>query len=162
MRFLRSLDLRYKDQVYECTIDITDVTLGSADAVSELETRFHRRHELLYDFSQPGYSCELITLGLSAIAPSPRLDTSATSSTELDKPEKIAARSVLFDRNLGTIDTPVYNGDTFPLGHTIHGPAIIEESHTTIVVPPDVTASLHPAGAFLLDLNHPSGRRDDG
>jgi len=154
MRFLRSLDLRYKDQVYECTIDITDVDLtATPDAVSVLEERFHRRHEDLYDFSQPGYACEVISLGLSAIAPSPRLRSAPPAeATGTSSPEIVSVRSALFERGSSPVDTPVFAGESFTPGHTIHGPAIIEETHTTIVIPPGVKASFQPIGAYLLEL----------
>lgn len=155
MRFFRSLDLRYRDQAYECTIDIDNVDLtNSRDAVSRLlDERFHRRHEELYEYSQPGYPCELVTLTVTAVGQAGRLaagsqdgdQTDATKATPHDR------REVRFARAVAPISARIFKPATDVIDSAIAGPAIIEESHTTIVVPPGWTASLSSGGqAYVL------------
>jgi len=147
--FLRSLDLRYKDQVWEVTVDGADVDLrGERDTVQqEVEDRFHRRHQELYDFSQPGYPVELISLTLTAIGLSPqlrfRVDEDGGGRGATAEIEPIARRLARFDRGSRAVDTPVYAGEAFRSGQSVESPAIIEEPNTTIAVPPGWRGTFH-------------------
>jgi N-methylhydantoinase A len=154
MRFYRTLDLRYKDQVYECTIEASDIDLSIDGARSSIEARFHQRHQELYDFSQPGYGCELISAGVTAVGPSRPLEIRVSSPGNGDRvPAAITVRSVRFDRDSGEIDVPVFAGEAFGVEHSILGPAIIEEPHTTIVILPQWRASFSARGAYILEID---------
>src|SRR5262249_2761488 len=123
--FVRSVDMRYKDQVWEVTIDITDVDLRAQTAGPAVEERFHQRHEELYDFSQPGYPCELISLTVTAIGRSsdvgfrPRRTASGS-----DAPLPAGSRNARFERGTTPVETPVFMGHDFLPGHSVGGPAI--------------------------------------
>jgi N-methylhydantoinase A len=152
MRFLRSLDLRYKDQVWEVTVDATGVDLREPSTAREtVEGRFHDRHQKLYDFSQPGHPCELISLTLTAIGLSPPLRLDAGGSSEGKREETPGAvpraevRRVRFVRGLPAVETPVVDGAGVVHGTVLIGPTIVEEPNTTIVVPPGWRAVFHEA-----------------
>ena len=49
-------------------------------------------------------------------------------------------------------DTPVYDGDRVGAGHVIHGPAIVEERFTTIVIQPGHRAELDRFGNYEITL----------
>lgn len=160
MTFQRSLDLRYKDQVWEVSVEISELDLASdPDRVrDEVEQRFHQRHHALYDFSQPGYPCELISatltaLGASAVARFPSIDASPNSA-----PEPVATRVAQFKRATVPATTPIYAGATFRSESTISGPAIVEEPNTTIVVPPGWRVRFHPQEqAYVLEADPSDG-----
>lgn len=158
-RFLRSLDLRYKDQVWEVTVDATDLDLAGAGGRQAVEDSFHGRHAELYDFSQPGYPVELISLTLTAIGLSPRLRfRPAEAGPEGGVPERTATRATRFSRDEPAVETPVYAGTTFSPGHAVAGPAIVEEPNTTISVPPGWRATFHGSEqAYLLETDGRSG-----
>jgi len=154
IRFLRALDLRYKDQVWEVTIDVGGVDLrgDSAETRGLVENLFHERHYELYEFSQPGYPCELISLTLTAIGVSPGLRFESGESDGAPAPEPVARRLAFVSRGEPPVETPVYSGSSILSGHTLAGPAIIEEPHTTILVPPGWRTTFHGAGhAYLLE-----------
>ena len=140
--FVRTLDLRYRDQVWEVTIDVSDIELRG-EAREAVEERFHRRHEELYDFSQPGYRCELISLTVTAIGRSPGLAFRPAKCGRLrcaraGWPRPCAVRS----------GSPPWRGPSTPASRSCpatrsRGPAIIEESNTTIAVPPRWRATFH-------------------
>jgi N-methylhydantoinase A len=46
--------------------------------------------------------------------------------------------------------TPVYNGDLLGAGDVIVGPAVIEETTTTIVIEPGWSADLHETGTYVV------------
>ena len=114
--FRRTLDLRYKDQVWEVSIDATDVNLAAERAREEIEERFHRQHEALYDFSQPGYPCELISLTLTAFGRSPRLAFRAPEVHEAAPTAPERSRPARFRRGAPPVETPVRTGDSFTDG----------------------------------------------
>ena len=140
MRFVRTVDLRYKDQVYECTIDASDLDLrGELSTVRQtVEERFHERHLALYDYSQPGYPCEVISLTATAIGLTPPLHTAPRDPgpLQVSPPKRIGTRPVSFDRGTPPVETPIYAGQSFLTDHPVTSPAIIEESNTTIAIPP--------------------------
>jgi N-methylhydantoinase A len=154
--FLRALDLRYKDQVWEVTIDASDVDLVGGEARDAVEARFHRRHEELYDFSQPGYPCELISLTLTAIGRSPGLSfRAANASGTGSAPEPVGRRPARFRLGEPAVEAPVYAGEDFLPGHSVEGPAIVEEPNTTIAVPPGWRAAFHGTEQAYVVEAHP-------
>ena len=50
------------------------------------------------------------------------------------------------------VSTRIYKPDDLNLGAVVRGPAIIEEPTTTLVVYPGMTATVSPAGNYLLSL----------
>jgi N-methylhydantoinase A len=155
MRFHRALDLRYKDQVWEVTVDVDAVDLRGDPAGTRrlVETLFHERHRELYEFSQPGYPCELVTLTLTAIGLSPRLEFGAADGDDArPRPEHVGRRSAHSSRRELGAETPVYAGTSIRSASVIEGPAIIEEPNTTIHVPSGWRATFHGAEqAYVLE-----------
>jgi N-methylhydantoinase A len=49
------------------------------------------------------------------------------------------------------VDAVVYDGDLFPTEQTTVGPALIELSGTTVVVPPDYNVRRDRLGSFILE-----------
>ena len=50
----------------------------------------------------------------------------------------------------GYEDTPVYDGARLAAGHTLAGPAIIEERTTTVVIPPSFACRVDRWKNYLL------------
>jgi N-methylhydantoinase A len=157
--FVRSVDMRYKDQVWEVTIDMTNVDLRAQTAGPAVEERFHRRHEELYDFSQPGYRCELISLTVTAIGRSSDVGfLPGEKESGSDAPPLAGSRAARFERSKPPIEAPVFSGHDFVAGHSVDGPAIIEEPNTTIVLPPGWRATFHGAEqAYALESDSSRG-----
>jgi N-methylhydantoinase A len=45
----------------------------------------------------------------------------------------------------------VYNGPTLSAGNTIHGPAVIEEPTTTVLIPPSFRCIVDGYGNYVLE-----------
>ena len=143
MRFLRSLELRYKDQVWECTVDVSDLDLRSGGR-DEVEARFHARHLALYDYSQPGYPCELISATVTALGLTPPL-APARRAPAVDGAS--TRRRVRFERGAEAVEATVVGG-----GRSVASPAVIEEPNTTIAVPPGWSATFDEVDqAYVLE-----------
>ena len=59
-------------------------------------------------------------------------------------------RSVYFKALEGFVETPCYDGEHLVHGNRITGPSIIEETKTTVVIPPDCRVELDRYGNFLM------------
>ena len=145
----RSLDMRYVGQVHECTVEVNafEVTEATLDAI---KFAFHSRHKELYTYDEPHNAVEVVNV-------------ESTIAGHVDKPARmtIAAgkgahetlkgtRPMVFNADGIAQDTPVYDGSAMGAGDTLHGPAVIEEVTTTIVVEPGWTVTLHDSGVYVL------------
>jgi len=145
----RSLDMRYVGQVHECTVEISpfEVTETSLEKIKEA---FHARHRELYTYDEPHNAVEVVNV-------------ESTINGHVAKPArmKLAAgqgaasalkghREMVFDADGLAQNTPVYDGSALGAGDTLHGPAVIEEVTTTIVVEPGWTVTLHETGTYVL------------
>jgi N-methylhydantoinase A len=131
--FRRTADLRYLGQFHEVEVDVPagEITQASVDAAI---ANLHARHEQLYTFNMPWQTVEFLTFRLRATAPKApfelrRIETGTGSAEGALK----RTRTCRFDGL--DVETPVYDGALLRAGDAFDGPAIIEETTTTVVVP---------------------------
>ncbi|SDD55127.1 hydantoinase/oxoprolinase family protein [Ruegeria marina] len=145
----RTLDMRYVGQVHECTVEIGNFEVTEC-ALDDIKAAFHARHRELYTYDEPHSAVEVVNVE-SAIA------------GHVDKPQRmhIAAgkgaasalktyRDMVFSADGASQNTPVYDGAALGAGDVLHGPAVIEEVTTTIVVEPGWAVNLHETGTYVL------------
>jgi len=131
--FRRSAEMRYGGQFHEVEIDLPNAIFTTARLETAVQA-FHRRHEMLYTFQMPWKSVEFLTFRLRATVPRAPfhlrgVEGGADGSNALKR-----RRSCWFKGR--QIDTPVYEGARLTAGASVRGPAIIEETTTTVVIPP--------------------------
>ena len=127
----REIDVRYHHQAHELTVPLQGCDLnGAASAFDDL-------YEQLYGIRQAD-PVEFVNYRVRVIGPVPKPDWS-TDEVAAGPPEPHSHRPAWFGGSMA--DTPVYRRDTLQPGHTITGPAIIEEPSSTVVVPPNWSAS---------------------
>ena len=80
-----------------------------------------------------------------ALTPRPRLTKARTSSRAIPKAAALRARTIWWK---GLKKTPVFDGAKLAVGNLLRGPAIVETSDTTVVVPPGTTLRVDPLGNF--------------
>ncbi|MEY8827569.1 hydantoinase/oxoprolinase family protein [Sedimentitalea sp. XS_ASV28] len=145
----RSLDMRYVGQVHECTVEIDPFEVTEA-TIEDIKAAFHARHKELYTYDEPHNAVEIVNV-------------ESTIAGHVDKPERMkigagkgahetlkGTRPMVFNADGIAQDTPVYDGSLMGAGDTLHGPAVIEEVTTTIVVEPGWTVNLHDSGVYVL------------
>lgn len=136
---------RYATQVWELSFDLPDTRL-TADNHTDVFEAFHRAHERTYGYRMDDpveilyWGVEARTTHTTSISP----DERATDSAAADA--AYANRPTSFDG--ASIDTPRYAADALYPGHTVEGPAVIDASNTTIVVPPESSASITGYGSY--------------
>jgi len=145
----RSIDMRYVGQVHECTVDIGTFPIDET-TIEQVKDAFHARHEELYTYAERHSTVEVVNLEstlygrIEKVRP-PTLAAGGTAEQALK-----GHRDAIFDQSGKATSTPVYDGAKFGAGAIVHGPAIIEEVTTTIVIEPGWTSVLHESGSYLL------------
>ena len=79
----------------------------------------------------------------------PSRQSRCTSKSRSRKPKPWARRAAYFGPD-DLRNTPVFRGIDLAPGAVIAGPAIIEEPTTTIVVYPQMSATVSPSGHYIL------------
>lgn len=134
-----TLDLRYTGQASELSLP---VEAPVAQSVELLESRFHKWHAETYGHAGMGV-VEVVRARLAALQKQPPVQISAEHG-----PPSANTRTVNFgDRDL---DAPVLRRGDLRSGR--RGPLLIDETDTTIVVPPGWSARITDGDIVLLDL----------
>ncbi|MDP2605236.1 MAG: hydantoinase/oxoprolinase family protein [Deltaproteobacteria bacterium] len=138
--FRRSAEMRYGGQFHEVEVELmgsTSSPQGGGFTAQQLETtvnEFHRQHEKLYTFRMPWKAAEFLTFRLRATAPRAPFHLRQIDEGGPDAAGAIKRRRrSWFDGQ--EVDTPVYDGARLLAGARFSGPAIIEETTTTVVIP---------------------------
>lgn len=143
-----SADVRYIGQFNE-----VEVPLGSdawtAAGIEQLVGDFHRRHEALNGYRMPSAPIEIVNLRVvgTGIVDKPQIVKSASSGTQLGA-SPIGHRNAFFGN--GFTEVLVYDGFQLPPACSINGPAIVEQSTTTVIVQPGYKLSCDDFGNYLV------------
>ena len=120
----------------------------------ELIATFHARHEALYGWGDPDMPVLIALQKVRAIA---RRKPLTLTRHELAGPDAAAARKrqrrAYFKESGGFVETPCYAGERLKPGNVITGPAIIEESKTTVVIPPGSEVTVDACENYLVKVS---------
>jgi N-methylhydantoinase A len=148
------LNLRYPGQNWSLTVDVEEVKGARdlsfvSDATRDVVIdRFHDAHEAEYGHRREGEEPEItgVRLATSAGIPKPVFGAGFTA----ERREAVAAKTRRANLGTGFEETKIFHGPDLEPGHGVPGPAIIEETFTTIVVYPGWQAVLDDAGDYVL------------
>ena len=143
--FEAALDMRYSGQAFDLQVPIPDALRSDPDlgAITEL---FHREHERIYSFRDPGSSVEVSTERLRITGRIPPLEFPAVP--ERGPAEPFETRRVFVAGQ--HLDVPVYARRSFGRDAAIGGPAIIEQEDCTVWVLPGWDCSVDRIGNILI------------
>ena len=132
IRFERSLDLRYRGQSFELTLP----------EGSHLAQRFADLHRERYGWNLPGTEIELVALRARASVPAP-IGAPASNTRPRKRP---APKSALLGTRRAWFGrwhrTPLFDRSQLSPGHTLAGPAIVQEYSATTLIPPRHQATI--------------------
>lgn len=145
----RSLDMRYVGQVHECTVEIEPFEV-TEESLQDIKAAFHARHKELYTYDEVNSPVEVVNVEstIAGLVDKPKKMTIANGTGAHDALK--GTREMVFDPDGSTTDTPVYDGGKMGATDIIHGPAVIEEVTTTIVIEPNWTVELHKSGTYVI------------
>ena len=127
-------DMRYYGQEHTIKISAPSGKIGAKE-VEEMDKAFMAAHEREYGFTLEGNPVEIVnlhTVGISRVK-KPSLQAVSGTGRGLDKAIK-EKREIYSGRRKGFEKIPIYSKELLPINEEIHGPAIIEETTSTIVV----------------------------
>jgi len=150
----RSLEMRYLGQIHECTVNI-DIFDIDSETIEIIKEAFHKRHEELYTYSEQESSIELVNIESTVYGRIDRPSPTEIKNNTLLKDALKSNRNLIFSNSGELIKTPVYDGNLLSNGHQIHGPAVVEEDTTTLVIEPGWMLELHKSGTYFIK------RKDD-
>jgi N-methylhydantoinase A len=142
---LRAADLRYRRQAYELTVPMAQRAI-TRESLDRLVVAFHDKHRQTYGHANPEEPVQLVNLRLTAIG---RLRSLTLAQPPAAAPARRRVREVWFPE-VGSTPCPVLWRDGLAAGETFAGPAIIEATDSTIVVPPGWIASVDGKGYIRL------------
>lgn len=144
----REIDLRYVGQQYDVRIRFDSHEIFS---ISNIRDLFEREHERLYGHIQPEGLVRISALRVVAEGVLPELELPQVSGRD-NAPEALDKRNVWVDETNGWQLISIYAGDGLSPGDKICGPALIEESTTTVFVGAADLLEVDSSNNFLIHL----------
>jgi N-methylhydantoinase A len=144
VRVAYGADMRYVGQAYELEVPIAaPLTRVHVGAVTDA---FHAVHERVYGYARRGQPVEFVNFRATHTYPLPRpvvRPAERAAGTLADA--RIGERRAYFTPD-GFVPTPIFERARLPINAQLQGPAIVEQSDTTTVIPPGYTAAVEPSG----------------
>jgi N-methylhydantoinase A len=141
----------YPGQNFDMSVPVPEGTALEEGGLLDLAERFHDQHEAERGFCFRNQQPLVRGIRVVARGSTPKPDHLAElgTVTDLDAARK-GSRAAYWGTDF--VDTPVYDGMALAPGVTIHGPALVEEPFTVVVVPPGARCTLDSLGNFELQL----------
>ena len=145
-----SADLRYMRQNYELSVSLSGAYI-SLDDIASIQTQFHETHKAEYGHSTPGEIIQVVYLRLQAVMPltKPRLNPLGDNSGGTVTATSNDSRTVWFSN--GQTQCQEYQRDDLKSGHTLEGPAIIQEKEATTLVEAQWTLRVDQFGNLVIE-----------
>ncbi len=139
--FERAIDFRYHGQEYVLTIPIAQGVLDMAKIRGDFDAAYARQ----YGHNSPENRVEMANIRLAALG---RLDRPENAPPERKAARAAREREVWFAGK--PVATAIIDRNSIDEGAVVHGPAIIEETTSTTLLPPGWTARLITGGHMSL------------
>ena len=141
MIFSLTADMRYIGQEYYVNVDINEPF-----DLNEINNNFHKTYEKQYGHSTPEGPSEFINLRLIATGKIKKTDS--VKSIENDKTIKDSKRKIIFNQK--EYETKIYARHNIRVNESFEGPAVIEESTATTVIPPNYSIIKDEFGNIII------------
>jgi N-methylhydantoinase A len=136
------MDMRYGEQVFEITVSLDGVDLGSPDLLKQITERFHQHHEELYTYSLRDQEVVLVNARVAAVGELPALPEEPVLPARAPAAPG-SRRRIYLD---GWREVPVFDLAALAPGQEIDGPAVLEAATTTVLLRTKDRAAITPLG----------------
>ena len=152
-RYLRYADIHYLGQGYELRVPVPGGEVNE-QKIQETLAAFHALHHSEYGHSFPDSPVEFVNIRVTGIGSMPKIGTPTVASDgSLDKALVKRGMTVFrLEEHLDEYETAFYRRDDLPLSTRIPGPAIILQTDSTTVVPPDCSVTADVSGTLVVDI----------
>ena len=141
MSFSLTADMRYIGQEYYVNVDISEPF-----DLNDINNNFHKTYEKQYGHSTPEGPSEFINLRLIATGKIKKTDS--VKSIENNKTIKDSKRKIIFNQK--EYETKIYARHNIRVNESFEGPAVIEESTATTVIPPNYSIIKDEFGNIII------------
>ncbi|MEQ9332243.1 hydantoinase/oxoprolinase family protein [Thalassobaculum sp.] len=148
-----TLDLRYPGQAYEIGVPLVEPAALAPEALAGAVAAFHDAHDRQYAHAERHVVPEIVTVRMAATGrltrPGARPFEAAAGGT------RKGARTI---RVAGAErEAAVWDRAAIGPGLSVDGPAIVEEPHSTLLLPPGWRLTAHPTGALIATVTAGKG-----
>jgi N-methylhydantoinase A len=153
MRLIRGAGIRYYGQLHDIEVLLPEISIGgnfTEDATKALIDGFHERHKIIYGHSNPSMPVTIETIKLHAIGKRPPLELTKEQLSKEDPSSALKRKRSVYFEETGFVETPCYEGDLLKPGNIVVGPAIIEETQTTVVLPQEWSLTIDAFRNYVL------------
>lgn len=140
-----SADFALSGQSHEITVDIPAPDFDS-DSAAELTARFREEYQRRYRRLPAGFGIQVVTWRLTVFEKREITEMAARSTAATEQERR--SRQVHIPEAGGWIECPVVARPGLAPGATIHGPAIVEEAESTIILLPSEIATVLSDGCI--------------
>lgn len=147
--FERCADMRYNGQGFEITVTFPSSKDFNMEALAK--QAFYNKYDELFGHHLTGVELEVLTWRLRATAPSPFKPAFGDNNSKLTG-GLIGYRKVFFPDFEDFYNVPVYNGMASKKDNLLKGPALIQQSGSTIVCGPEESLKADSHGNFIISL----------
>ncbi|MGD9082419.1 MAG: hydantoinase/oxoprolinase family protein, partial [Desulfobacterales bacterium] len=138
----RYLDMRYHGQSFEIMIPFDE----------NFVERFHTLHEKTYGHGNPDKAVDIVNIRLRARGKpeKPRLQKQEKMGEAPPSEAFLGDKPVVFDQR--RMRTKIMARDKLRSGNRIHGPAVLVEYSSTIVIPPFASSFVDEYGNIIMEI----------
>src|SRR5699024_5476991 len=151
IEFERSIDLRYEGQEHTVKMPIRN-SKWTEDFIEEVKLNFHEMHESTYSFKLENTEVEIVNMHLTTIGKIEKPTLKELEANSLGKEETIKETRNVYYKGRGWVETNIYDRNLLRKGHSIEGPAVIEEKTTSTLVLENQQADIDVYGNIILTV----------
>lgn len=150
LRVSKTALLRYVGQGHEIEIDLSEIRFDD-ELASTMERLYQTQYISLYNRNLTTTEIELLSISVRVCADVSDLDLAAVEGVVKPYQQKMIKSVSAYDNTSGIImETPVFHRPALEPGFIKHGPALIQESQTTTVVPSGFSFEIDDLGQIII------------
>lgn len=157
-RFQRSSDARYVGQGYELRLPLPTGLLAISELESTME-QFHAMHQSEYGHHFGDSPIEFVNLRITAVCEVAKIGAPMRPDDGSLEQALIRMDETMFriDGELSPFQTSFYDRSRLPVGEDIGGPAVILQTDSTTVIPPDCSVRVEESGSMIIKVGTTMG-----
>jgi len=145
-------EARYQAQVWDVDAKLPMARFTTEDDIGAFVEEFHSAHEAIFAIRDESSPVEVINWKARLTVAITGGRTHSTAAADSERSGTPSIRPCYFGGSM-PMETTIYRPEHLEVNDTIHGPAIIEEPTTTVVVFPGMSADITPSRNYILHTN---------
>jgi N-methylhydantoinase A len=142
-------DVRHRGQGEALTVELGPRLIE--DPASQVEEAFEQAYVRLYGRRPPGVESEVMTWRVRVMGPAPQLDVRTRARSRRTGTGRKERRRAWFAET-GFVPVDVFDRYLLPPGAEVTGPAVVEETESTVVIGPGARGKVDTYGSLVVDI----------